>query len=64
MTKASMNSLTIVNHNSICIQVKNCNICTCSKHYVRLLIYYTQSFNEIGRAILHLFIIESTHQVS
>jgi hypothetical protein len=56
MTKASMNLLTIVNHISIRIQLKKC-----AKHYVRLLIYYTQPFNETGGAILHLFIIESTH---
>jgi len=41
MIKASMNSLTIVNHITICIQLKKCDmrvcVCTCAKHYVRLL---------------------------
>jgi len=41
MIKASMNSLTIVNHISICTQLKKCDICTCWKHYVLCLIYYT-----------------------
>jgi hypothetical protein len=40
------------------------DICTRAKDYVRLLIYYTQSLNEMGGAILHLCIIESTRQVS
>jgi len=59
-----MNSLTTVNHISICTQLKKCDICTCAKHYVLWLIYYTQSFHEKGGAILHLCIIESTYQVS
>jgi hypothetical protein len=66
MIKASINSVTIVNHISIFIQLKKCDTCMYTKH-VHSFIYYTQSFNEMGGAMIkdqHMHRISMYYHIS